>query len=328
MNSSDNSSNRKKNKNYKNNKSAVYKNTYCGNCGKHGHVYKNCKEPVISYGVIVVKIDQNNDENSLSDIFKEFTTINSTSIQCNNYSDTHKFSLYRNIIQFLMIRRKHTLGYIEFIRGRYRIDNVDGIIFLFQQMTKEEIEKIGTLEFDDLWNEMWSNDMKNNSHDIEYKQSKEKFNKLKFDEGTDLNLKFYVKSIVPKWDQAEWGFPKGRRNHFESNVECATREFEEETGLNEKDYTLLKNIEPIEEELIGTNGIRYKHVYYIALSNSKIDPKIDIENKHQKEEIGDIGFFTYDESIKLIRPYHIERRKIMTMLYMYFINSLINCNKV
>ena len=27
---------------------------YCGNCGKKGHVYKNCYKPIISLGILCV----------------------------------------------------------------------------------------------------------------------------------------------------------------------------------------------------------------------------------------------------------------------------------
>ena len=30
---------------------------YCTNCGKNGHNYKNCKNPIISYGVMLFKYE-------------------------------------------------------------------------------------------------------------------------------------------------------------------------------------------------------------------------------------------------------------------------------
>jgi 8-oxo-dGTP pyrophosphatase MutT (NUDIX family) len=34
------------------------------------------------------------------------------------------------------------------------------------------------------------------------------------------------------YEHPEWEFPKGRKNKDESDIECALREFEEETGIN------------------------------------------------------------------------------------------------
>src|SRR5205823_4115233 len=107
------------------------------------------------------------------------------------------FSKLHENINFLIIKRKHTLGYIEFIRGRYKPDNVDGIVFLFQQMTKEEINKIGTLSITELWNDFWSDPQKKILYEKEFQKTKQKFEKLKnAGNGTsniELSLDFYVK---------------------------------------------------------------------------------------------------------------------------------------
>ena len=31
---------------------------YCNNCGNFGHVYANCRHPILSYGVILYQIDK------------------------------------------------------------------------------------------------------------------------------------------------------------------------------------------------------------------------------------------------------------------------------
>jgi len=59
---------------------------YCNNCGKYGHLYHQCKTPITSFGIIV-------------------------------------FRIKNDIPQYLMIRRKDTLGYIDFMRGKYSAYN-------------------------------------------------------------------------------------------------------------------------------------------------------------------------------------------------------------
>ena len=85
---------------------------------------------------------------------------------------------------------------------------------------------------------------------------------------------------------------------------------------------MLNKISPIEEKLVGTNGINYKHIYYLAFNTTNKIPKIDIDNKFQTDEIGDIGWFTYDETVKLIRPHHTNRKMILTGVYMFIINFI------
>ena len=62
---------------------------YCNNCGKTGHLFHNCKIPITSLGVIA-------------------------------------FRSNKGIIEYLMIRRKETLGYIDFMRGKYQLTDKIG----------------------------------------------------------------------------------------------------------------------------------------------------------------------------------------------------------
>ena len=221
------------------------------------------------------------------------------------------FSIIKNSVKFLLIQRKHTLGFLEFIRGRYNIDNVEGIIFLFKQMTPDEIERIKNNTFDELWNFVWGNKNRVNFQN-EYIMSKDKFNKLKNENNGSLSLNFYIDNIEPSWSYAEWGFPKGRRNNKEEDLECAIREFQEESNYNPEDYVVIDYINPLIESLIGTNGINYRHVYYIGMAINKKDPVIDNTNQIQSCEIGDIRYFTYEEAINIIRDYHTDRQKLLT----------------
>lgn len=309
------------------------KDLYCINCGKGGHNFKTCNDPVTSYGIILLSLDieQNMKDLIINELaFSNIESINSFNknddnigITINDSNDIELFCKLKNQIKFLLIRRKHTLGFLEFMRGRYSIENIDGIIFLFKQMTIEEINKIKTVTFDKLWDEVWGGNKNKLSFQNEYSMSKEKFNKLKIEDNGYLNLNFYIENVTPTWDCAEWGFPKGRRNFKETNKTCAIREFKEETGYSDNEIIVLENIDPIEENFIGTNGVNYKHIYYLAISENDKVPQIDINNQIQLNEIGDIGYFSYEEAMKKIRPYHIDRQKIVTHTYIYIINNLI-----
>ena len=312
------------------NKSLPKKDMYCSNCGGTDHYFKGCPEPVTSYGVILINIDIDESINDqIISAFKNSTNDNRLSIEDNTgginikeYGDMELFSIIKNSVKFLLIQRKHTLGFLEFIRGRYNIDNVEGIIFLFKQMTPDEIERIKNNTFDELWNFVWGNKNRVNFQN-EYIMSKDKFNKLKNENNGSLSLNFYIDNIEPSWSYAEWGFPKGRRNNKEEDLECAIREFQEESNYNPEDYVVIDYINPLIESLIGTNGINYRHVYYIGMAINKKDPVIDNTNQIQSCEIGDIRYFTYEEAINIIRDYHTDRQKLLTKLYINIVNNLI-----
>ena len=302
---------------------------YCGNCNKYGHKFKDCYEPIISYGIILVKLDKGDllTPEQINTVIDNKINITEkvAGIRCINDTEMNMFSLNKDKVKFLLIQRKHTIGFGDFVRGRYVVDNIDGIIFLFQQMTQQEIEKISNCDFDTLWEDFWLDPDKKVRFSSIYESAKHNFNLLKESDCSKyLNLDFYVKNVVSMWVNPEWGFPKGRKNTTETILECAIREFEEETGFNKNDYMLLDNIEPIVEDLIGTDGKKYRHIYYIALTYEDIEPKMDNINQLNKhEEIGNVGLFNYEECLHLFRSYHIDRKRILTIVFIFMINKFV-----
>ena len=307
------------------------KKHYCYNCGKFGHPFKKCKEPTTSIGIICIKLDIDKKEELLSQLEKlknDNKDINILNVNNKSYNNFKFINTFKDKIKFLFIRRRHTLSYIEFIRGRYDINNVEHIISLFELMTEDEVKNISENTFQDLWCKLWKKTSCSKYYEKEFESSKKKFNKLKtgIDSDKKINLDFIVNNTEIKYKSPEWGFPKGRRNYHEKNIDCAIREFYEETSFNKEDYSLLDNITPINEVFNGTNGVLYKHIYYLGLDSCDKDAVINPDNIHQVDEIGDIGWFTYDQAIKKIRPYYKEKKKLLNEIYLFVVNMIINQN--
>lgn len=327
-----------------------------------------CKEPITSFGIVNINIKDSNYEITMlknkfsycKNSFFKITSkkypaikcylsdnictineynynykINVNVLNCNCAMDIAKFSYYKNKITFMMVSRKYSLGFIEFIRGKYHVSDSNLITNLFRQMYKNEILMIRKYSYDDILyiflnrnNEDRNtvlNKIYEGKYSDEYCDAKTKFNMLKYsnehsDTDIPFNLKWYVDNIKPQWNKPEWGFPKGRREKkYEENLMCACREFEEETGYKKNEYCVLNKIEPIDERMKGTNGIVYKHVYYLAINNRE---QSEI-NDYDTHEIGDVKWFTYEEAILNIRPYHQEKKKILTQIYLFILNFLI-----
>ena len=205
---------------------------FCNNCGKYGHVFSQCKHPITSLGFIVYRIRDN------------------------------------NILEYLLIRRKNTLGFIDFMRGKYDINNKSYILNIINEMTINEKKKLLNNNFNELWKYLWGENV-----GLQYRSeeiiSKEKINLLK--KGVKVKNKTYtlsslIKESTTKWKEPEWGFPKGRRNHKEKDIQCALREFQEETGYSYKDLNIIENLLPLEEIFTGSNYKSYKHRYYLLIN--------------------------------------------------------------
>ena len=304
-------------------------NIYCNNCGKHGHIYKKCYEPILSYGIICLNLNNNDIDEFCISKYKFPNNIQQLknicilkyiqkNISCNNKKDLDIYEdKISNNIQALMVRRKQTYNYIYLIRGLYNIE-LESIIKSINLLTKTEYENILTKEFDELWKEIFNNKT------TEYNRAKEHFNLLR----TYIipQIKHRINII---YDYPEWGFPKGKRNNNESNIECAKREFEEETGLNESNYTLLDRLFPLIEMVKGSDGVNYKHVYYIGLLNNNFDkstlklptinPNSDIDFNY---EIGDIQLYSIEKSLTIIRDYNIERLELLNNLKLFLMYNI------
>jgi len=255
------------------------KNTnICNNCGKHGHLFHQCKLPVTSYGII-----------------------------------TFRDSL--DGLQFLMIRRKDSFGYIDFIRGKYSPYNLKQLLTIVDEMSVIEKKRILELPFDKLWIEMWGEI--NTQFKNEENVSKKKFESLK--EGITISDKVYTLNDIiemskTSWKETEWEFPKGRRNQKEKDLDCALREFEEETGISRSKLTIVENILPFEEIFIGSNHKSYKHKYFLALMDNLDSVNL---NNFQATEVSKLEWKTIDKCLESIRPYNLEKKEL-----------IININKV
>ena len=80
---------------------------FCNNCGKHGHLFHQCKNPITSIGIIVFNNDGPKTE-------------------------------------YLMIRRKDSLGYVDFMRGKYPLFNKRYLLNIINEMTIIEKNKLLT----------------------------------------------------------------------------------------------------------------------------------------------------------------------------------------
>jgi len=289
------------------------KNIYCVNCGEKGHIVKECHAPITSYGIIAFKVNDSYDDemNDKNDNLK---------LILNNECIVDTDDKYPKI-KFLMIQRKDTIGYIDFIRGKY-----NDLTTCLNEMTKKEKINILSKSFDELWDELWvCNKTNENYYKQEYNHAKRKFNLI----NSDLLINTLEQS---QYTFQEFGFPKGRREIKEKNIECAEREFFEETGYDKSNYEYIKNYPIIEEIFKGSNGITYKHVYFLVKMKDaklKIPPVIDTRNIIQMSEVQNVGWFSYNECQSLIRPYDEEKKKTLTKVYhdiIYMENKFACCD--
>jgi 8-oxo-dGTP pyrophosphatase MutT (NUDIX family) len=221
------------------------------------------------------------------------------------FSNSNTITNNNDSIQYLLIQRKDSLAFVEFIRGKYNPYDEEYLTRLLKGMTIKEQKDILTKSFDELWYSVWGESSNVKSHKNDYDNSYKKISIIK-----DL-LPNLINSNPSKWIEPEWGFPKGRRNPHESDLNCAIREFQEETGLRRQDFTTIQNTYPISETFFGSNQVHYCHKYYIAICNKSVEVEMNMNNPHMAREIGNIQWCSLDEAISKIRPDNVEKREIL-----------------
>ena len=157
---------------------------FCYNCYKSNHISKNCPNPVCSYGVICYNIFNYKPFQSTSNQFSHQCTNQSNfstnqchqSNPCNhtynqfNPANTYKNTTMNNFtnskqsrsnsvkssIKYLMVQRKYSFAFFEFLMGKYYILNHKYLQKLFNRMTLYERCLITNYNFKQLWYKLWN----------------------------------------------------------------------------------------------------------------------------------------------------------------------------
>ena len=268
--------------------------TFCNNCGKTGHPFHQCKLPITSIGIIAFRFHPETKEP-----------------------------------QFLMIRRKDTLGYMDFMRGKFPIYQKKYILNMMTQMTTNEKNRLREKYY--AFHEHLSTSKSTKYPNLNPNPNpilKEKIQTLMMGvhhttDGSYYDLLSLLEtSDTEIWHEPEWGFPKGRRNTQENDYDCALREFSEETGYAISVLQNIRNILPFEEIFIGSNYKSYRHKYYIM--HIPYRESISSGKPYQKSEVSGMEWKSYAKCMEDIRSYNLEKKRILTNVY----HCILKCRMV
>ena len=257
---------------------------FCNNCNRVNHLYNNCRAPITSIGVIAFRSGQTGPD-------------------------------------FLMIRRRDSFGFVDFVRGKYSLNDEAYIQRIIDEMTIYEKDNLLRLTFEQLWKLLWGEYTRGSQYKNEESNSCDKYNQvvagIRTKDGKRKTLQQFISESSTRWTETEWGFPKGRRNYNEKDLTCALRECLEETGYDITNDNIIQNIAPFEEIFMGSDMKCYKQKYFLAMVDLDKKPK----KAHDIMEVGLMKWMTYEECIQSIRPYNLEKiaiiQKINNILQKY-----------
>lgn len=188
-----------------------------------------------------------------------------------------------NRYEIVLIRRRVSYEFNNFVLGNYNIDDVKEITGMMNRMTVTEKLLIMSQNFQAIWyhlflcNPAQDTDIRDHFPPLRrwtecscyslgyYRRSESKY--VDF-----MNRPGYIDIVADaKSCDTIWEIPKGRvKSKNERNLTCAIREMKEETGLTEDQYDLMvhgQNPEPpsIALTYVADDGVKYNNIYFIAM---------------------------------------------------------------
>ena len=212
-------------------------------------------------------------------------------------------SIKNNIFKILMIKKRYTYHFFDFVYGKYPKNNVKKIMYLLNNMTYHEKSLISKMNFGNIWEYIWDTNPEVNL--ITQKTSKHKrdlntffIKKTKFYSNFGQNFGQKLKKLIYNSVNADtiWEIPKGHKKINETDMDASIREFKEETNIKMNQYKLFWQVSPITTSHISHN-ISYTYTYFLAdfIHNSNYEQKKLFKNKEQCSEIENIKWISIDE---------------------------------
>lgn len=200
--------------------------------------------------------------------------------------------------RFLLIQKRETYEYMTFMKGSWRTRS--DVNYLFTKMTKDERYRIRNYTFDELWNDLWVSD-KYSFYTSGYNHAERKYREIKH------AIPYILDNTTSDNVTLPWEFPKGKRNtSIESYIECAFREFYEETGIDTEKVELIKDCIPVGEIYVGGDNRKYSTLYYVAelkgdvVYPKKFDTPKSIRKTTVSSEAIDVKWMTAEELFPLV----------------------------
>jgi hypothetical protein len=195
----------------------------------------------------------------------------------------------------MLVKKRITYAFSLFVHGHYNSRNNAEIMRLFDNMKVEEKLDILSMNFNQMWYRIWGHATISSA----YLSSKTKFESLFLCDGVTDKLQNMISRSTCRVVDV-WEIPKGRKkSRAEYDMNCAVREFFEETGISHNQYRILPNATR-QHEFVDRE-IRYKNKYFIAVARENISPKINMRCRDQIGEVCDIRWVDI-EDMRVLDP--------------------------
>ena len=170
--------------------------------------------------------------------------------------------------EIILICKRYTYAFNDFVHGAYASSSDAEILALLGRMTIDEKYDILSLNFSQIWYRVWLSAHKRTAF---YFTAKNKYESAFVHDGGAR-----IRRLAARSGHSDriWEIPKGRRHgRYEHPLQCALREFEEETGVSKKKYRLIPGATRVVSHV--DENIKYTSTYYIGWARGDVGINID-----------------------------------------------------
>lgn len=178
--------------------------------------------------------------------------------------------------EVLILRRRYTYAYCAIIYGNYKTPN--DIKKLLSGTTVDEKLTLLSLNFEMIWRRVFVGDDLTSE---KYNRARDIFSDMLVGVGKES---FKELTLNASNTDSQWELPKGRKDIYETDIECACREFCEETSINRDDYRIIISSDV---KCFFRDGESLYHVkFWGAIIRNSEGPKISLlDNSYREHDV-------------------------------------------
>lgn len=214
-----------------------------------------------------------------------------------------RWNIEKKQMEILMVKKRVSYYFLDFVLNKYTHNDISTITNLLSNMTIEEKLILKHMNPKKIWFKAWLEDVDNPNISLMRLRYYHKF-ETKFRETINkIKEKKFIKLLnQTNHNDNMWEIPKGRKiNKNEKNLNCAIREFCEETNYDISKITLLNNKEITAKRFVKNTVYIFNYyigfTYYNELNTKKPIDKIQEISDVKWLSLNDIKLLNTNESV-------------------------------
>ncbi len=198
-------------------------------------------------------------------------------------------------LKYGLVKRSNGYGMYKILKGNI-CDNM-----CFTEISDDERQMIQDMcDMKQGWETIFENLWKVTMFDPDTTSLQYKFGMANFVKNIE-KVKKHLNSTKSIFPNGIWGFPKGKRDRYETDMSCALREVQEETYLTAKQISVL----PV--DMLHETYKAWSYRYFVG----KVDSSLVFNRLIDNVEISEIAWCTYEDALNLIPSDMVEKKHIL-----------------